>query len=164
MNNNTNETNMKRTLLILAFTLLSLSVWSQDFTPKGQIDMSKWTQKDSLEFHFLNRLNQKAAPTYKLYKTQNMWTFLELETTTGKIWQVQFSTKGDDYRYKVVVNSENLAFWPADQYSGRFELYPTENIYNFILLDTANGNTWQVQWSSEAENRGIVRIMESLFW
>lgn len=28
-------------------------------------------------------------PAYELYKTENMWTFLKLETSTGKIWQVQ---------------------------------------------------------------------------
>ena len=29
---------------------------------------------------------------YKLYPTQNMWTFLKLDTETGRIWQVQYSS------------------------------------------------------------------------
>ena len=29
-----------------------------------------------------------------LYETQNMWTFIMLDTYTGKNWQVQFSVKG----------------------------------------------------------------------
>lgn len=154
---------MKRIILCLFLSLISCSIWGQNFFPKGAVDASNWTQKDSLEVHLLTRINQKAAPIYKLYPTQNMWTFLELETTTGRIWQLQYSVKGDDYRYKVIVSYENLAYWPDDQYCGRFELYPTENIYQFILLDTQNGNTWQVQWSDKPENRGIMPISASLW-
>ena len=44
------------------------------------------------------------------------------------------------------------------EFAGRFELYKTQNMYNFILLDTSSGATWQVQWSMEPENRGTVRI------
>lgn len=153
---------MKRFLILFFAVILSSSLWGQVFTPKGQVDMSKWSQKDSLHYHFLNRINQKSAPAYQLYKTENMWTFLELETPTGRIWQVQFSTQGEEYRYKVILNNNNLAFDPEDMYSGRFELYPTENIYQFILLDRENGNTWQVQWSSEPSNRGILPI--NMLW
>lgn len=32
--------------------------------------------------------------------------------------------------------------------SGRFELYPTNNMYTFILLDTLWGSVRQVQWST----------------
>ena len=34
-----------------------------------------------------------------LYETQNMWTFIMLDTYTGKNWQVQFSVKGEDYMF-----------------------------------------------------------------
>ena len=40
----------------------------------------------------------------------------------------------------------------------RFTLYPTQNMYTFILLDQLDGKTWQVQWSTEASNRGIMPI------
>ena len=33
---------------------------------------------------------------FRLYETQNMWTFIMLDTYTGKNWQVQFSVKGED--------------------------------------------------------------------
>jgi hypothetical protein len=36
-----------------------------------------------------------------LYETQNMWTFIMLDTYTGKNWQVQFSVKGEDYMFAV---------------------------------------------------------------
>ena len=41
---------------------------------------------------------------------------------------------------------------------GRFTLYPTENMWTFILLDQIDGGTWQVQWSFEAKNRLVLRI------
>ena len=34
---------------------------------------------------------------FKLFPTENMWTFLKLDTQSGKIWQVQYSV-GNDYR------------------------------------------------------------------
>ena len=42
-----------------------------------------------------------------------------------------------------------------------YELYPTQNIYNFLLLDTLTGRVWQVQWSSNDANRGIIGEIES---
>ncbi len=42
--------------------------------------------------------------------------------------------------------------------NGRFFLYPTTNIYNFILVDQIDGRTCQVQWNSKAELRGINHI------
>ena len=42
--------------------------------------------------------------------------------------------------------------------NGRFTLYPTENIYNFLLLDQIDGYVYQVQWSMEAKNRGVIPI------
>tara|TARA_B110000902_G_scaffold202997_1_gene230645 strand:- start:316 stop:900 length:585 start_codon:yes stop_codon:yes gene_type:complete len=38
--------------------------------------------------------------------------------------------------------------------NGRFFLYPTTNIYNFILLDQIDGRTWQVQWNIDKDKRG----------
>ena len=40
----------------------------------------------------------------------------------------------------------------------RFTLYPTQNMYNFILLDQISGKTWQVQWSIDYINRHITPI------
>ena len=42
--------------------------------------------------------------------------------------------------------------------NGRFFLYPTQNMYNFILLDQVDGRTWQVQWSTEESKRLVYRI------
>ena len=153
---------MKRFLLFATCLLLSLTAYCQDFLPKAPIKGEGWTQKDSLQVHFLNRLNQKAAPGYKLYKTDNMWTFIRLETATGRLWQVHYSVGSDDQRGILSINDLNLGaiYGSGDNYFGRFELYKTENMYNFILLDTESGNVWQAQWSFDADKRGIVKIYE----
>lgn len=95
---------------------------------------------------------------YKLYKTQNTWTFIKLDTQTGKTWQVQFSVQGSSYRYQVVLDKTSKLSSSDLVISGRFELYPTDNMYNFILLDRINGRCWQVQWSQDVENRLIFKI------
>ena len=45
-----------------------------------------------------------------------------------------------------------------DAKPGRFCLYPTENTYNFILLDQIDGRVWQVQWNIDEDKRGVWRI------
>ena len=34
-----------------------------------------------------------------------------------------------------------------------YNLFPTSNIYNFIKLNTRNGQMWQVQWGLESKYR-----------
>jgi hypothetical protein len=91
---------------------------------------------------------------YQLFPTKNMWTFLKLNTRTGQIWQVQYSTEGESYRFEIYLNLLTLVY-KDEEVNGRFNLYPTQNTYNFILLDQIDGRVWQVQWSQKAENRGI---------
>ena len=42
--------------------------------------------------------------------------------------------------------------------NGRFTLYPTSNMYNFILLDQIDGRMWQVQWSMKEDSRFVIQI------
>lgn len=95
---------------------------------------------------------------YKLYPTQNMWNFIKLDTQTGKMWMVQFSVEDSNDRFVYDLNPLYLYF-NDDMVNGRFELYPTQNSWNFILLDQIDGRTWQVQWSFDKDKRGIVPIM-----
>jgi hypothetical protein len=106
-----------------------------------------------LESDALQRIDAK----FRLFKTENTWNFIELDSQTGKIWQVQFSVDADGNRIKIPINTESLA---KDGKSGRFTLYPTKNMYNFILLDQDNGKTWQVQFATD-NNQMIKQIVES---
>lgn len=94
---------------------------------------------------------------FKLFPTQNMWTFIKLDTQTGQMWQVQYDIKGDEGRFEYDLNPEPL-ITTGKKVNGRFELYSTQNIYNFILLDRIDGKTWQVQWSFDETYRAIVPI------
>lgn len=92
---------------------------------------------------------------YELYPTQNIYTFLKLNTKTGQITQLQYAIKDKDIRIEVPINNLVLIDESLSQ-EGRFKLYPTQNIYNFLLLDTQTGKVWQVQWSINEYNRGII--------
>lgn len=101
--------------------------------------------------------NAQNVPRYKMYQTENIYTLLKLDTATGKVWMVQYSL-GDNVGMVVPVDDRTLLIPGIKEEAGRFELYPTKNMYNFILLDTKYGNTYQVQWSFNVLNRGRVPI------
>ena len=94
---------------------------------------------------------------YEIYPTQNMWTFLKLDTRNGLINIVQYSVKGDEYRFETVLNP-NVLVDVGNERQGRFILQSTQNLYNFILMDTINGNVWQVQWGTEPKSYGMWKI------
>jgi hypothetical protein len=96
---------------------------------------------------------QNPTAPYRLFRTQNIFTFLLLDTRTGQISQVQWSTDTEK-RFVSPLNSRPLV---EDGKPGRFTLYPTQNIYTFLLLDQDTGNSWQVQWGS-GRDRFIIPI------
>ena len=104
---------------------------------------------------------QEDIERYKLYPTTNMWTFLELDTATGLMWQIQYDVEGDK-RFKSVLSDFEIADGNIIKpIIGRFKLYPTQNTYNFILLDVTVGTVAQVQWSFDDDTiRGIVDIID----
>ena len=77
---------------------------------------------------------------------------MKLDTRTGRIWQVQYSL--EDNEFEVVLSDIFLAYGD----SGRFALYPTANNWTFLLLDTELGDVYHVQWSQDAEKRGLYKI------
>ena len=102
---------------------------------------------------------QLEVPIYKLYPTKNTWASLKLDTRNGKIWQVNYSVSKDGYEGTLSINSYSLVL-PEEEINGRFDLYPTANMYNFILLDQVNGNTYKVQWHDDNDKRFIRQIYQ----
>lgn len=92
---------------------------------------------------------------YRLFTTKNIYTFIKLNTINGQLWQVQWSTKSNQFE---TILSDVSRVDKGEEKNGRFFLYPTTNIYNFILLDQIDGRTWQVQWSTEPTERMVIRI------
>ena len=99
--------------------------------------------------------------TFELYETQNMWTFIKLNTTTGEIWQVQYTLSDDHPSLETVLNDRPLIVTtnPNEKSPGRFSLYPTKNLYNYILLYQMDGRVWQVQWGFEPDKHMIMPIL-----
>lgn len=115
----------------------------------------------ALSFSFIGNAQtsistEECVSNYKLYETSNMWTFLKLDTRTGQIWQVQYSVEGPEYRFETELSTVDLSYG-ANKKPGKYELYKTQNIHNFILLDKVEGKTWQVQWGKAGE-RQLIRI------
>ena len=105
---------------------------------------------------------------YKMYKTDNMYNLLKLDTATGEVWQVQYSVTEDvqgvwsvQWRNLSLENVEidemDTLDWENTPFpNNRYTLQPTGNMYNFILLDQTDGRMWQIQWSMEDANRGMI--------
>jgi hypothetical protein len=92
---------------------------------------------------------------YRLFSTKNTYNFIKLNTRNGQMWQVQWSLKDNQFETKL---SDISRVNKDEEKNGRFFLYPTTNIYNFILLDQIDGRAWQVQWSIEEKDRMVIPI------
>ena len=140
--------NTKNFILISFLTLISICSYGQ-------------VEKDSLRT--VQDIERKAeiiplgSPIYKLFPTKNTWASLKLDTRNGRIWQVHFSISTMGYEGTLSINPYSLVL-PEEEINGRFNLYPTENMYNFVLLDQINGNTYKVQWHNDKDKRFIRRI------
>lgn len=130
-------------------------------TKTGEV---KQIQDDGQKWIICNGIEKsgKKEDRFSLHETENMWNFLLLDNYTGKVWQVQFSVDGEEYMFTFPVNSIELAIPSKNSnWQDRFELHKTQNIWNFILLDSYTGRTWQLQYSVEnIDNIGIVPIFD----
>lgn len=81
----------------------------------------KSTPKEEIKEQFLQTYS---VERFKLFPTQNMWTFIKLDTQTGQMWQLQYSVKGDEGRFEYDLNSNPL-ITTGKKANGRFELYST---------------------------------------
>ena len=100
---------------------------------------------------------QNPDATFRVFRTQNIFTLLKLDTRTGQVWQLQWSLDANN-RFTVPINETALLPKQVTNFKpGRFTLTPTANIYTFILLDEEDGRTWQIQWGDEG-HRAIVPI------
>lgn len=134
---------MKKSLILLGFVLIELSSCAQP----AESDAPK---------------SAEPAAAYRLFPTQNMWTFIKLNTSNGLMWRVQYSIKGDEYRFEEPIYASMEVLQTVTErtkeqgespefYPGRFTLHPTQNMHNFLLLDQQMGLVWQVQYPRDSE-------------
>lgn len=83
-----------------------------------------------------------------MYPTTNVYNSLKLYTAIGRVTALQISL-GETYGMEYDISD---AVVPNETVIGGFELYPTQNNYNFILLDTI------VQWNTDKNKCGKIRL------
>ena len=112
------------------------------------------------EIKFKTAPQQRIDVRYRIFDTDNMWTKLLLDSRTGRIWQIAFSVEKEGVRLKLPVNKTPLVN-EKDVKDGRFTLYPTDNMWTFILVDQENGNVYQISFSIDSDGfRGIIPLPE----
>lgn len=99
--------------------------------------------------------SQDAGAIFRLFRTRNIYTFLKLDTRTGLIWQVQWGS-GPSARFERPLSDKKLVDGAKP---GRFTLYPTGNIFTFVLLDQQTGAAFTVQWSDKKSERFVYPIL-----
>ena len=134
-----------------------------------------------LLFISCNTFAQEDNERWKLYPTENFNVFIKLDTWSGATWKIQKRTNDRDDRVVALTDAiayseafieaakkpENnvdlsSAYEKFNQYNGykfflrekpgRFKLYPTTNMWTFLLQDTLFGDTYQLQWSADGED------------
>lgn len=122
---------MKARLITLVLVLLATTTFAQSTTSETPIQ----------------NVSPDSAVVYRLFATKNKYTFIKLNTRNGQMSHVQWGTgTNDSFEYPL---SDVSRVSKEDERNGRFFLYPTTNMYNFILLDQIDGRAWQVQWNTE---------------
>lgn len=101
------------------------------------------------------QFRMRGLDRYKIYQIDNIYNVLKLDTKTGRIDMVQWSLD-DDKEFTVSLNRRDLS--GGESFCGMFELYPTKNMYQMILLNKVTGQTWHVQWGMEDKKRWIREI------
>ena len=112
---------MRYLLPFVAVLLCSVTLSAQDYSEQDSTESI--FNEETIQGLALLKTLMDDSPAYELYRTDNMWTFLKLETSTGKIWQVQYAV-GDGDAFQVELNDISLAF-DGMETAGRFKLHPT---------------------------------------
>lgn len=112
----------KRILISIVLSIITFGLWAEDI---------------SVVIPTTNDTN------YVLYPVST-GVFLRLDTRDGTIIGIA-PTKPEKSR---ILNSNPLA---SDNKTGRFQLYPTENSWEWILFDTTTGEVWLLRWSAKKD-------------
>ena len=130
---------MKKILLLSVFFFTVSIFFAQNTSSNRDVGIESLLTKIDSTLNVTNQwlqqieLDQSLKSRYKLYQTENIYILLQLDTKTGKIKILQWSLDSDK-ELTVVLNDVDLTFGYGHG-SGTFELYPTKNMYQFILLD-----------------------------
>ena len=79
--------------------------------------------------------------------------FLRLDTRDGTIQGIVPSNP----KKNLVINAEPLTL---DKKPGRFELYPTDSSWVWLLFDTETGDMWQLRWGDKKNKLSKIPVKE----
>lgn len=160
---------MKKIIITMIVVLTTMTAWAQTYkfyqtdnihnqlrlnTKTGEVSQ---IQDDGQTFlvHPSTTLDNEIPNKYELYKTENMWTYILLDIFTGKLWQCQYSVKGNEYRSSWAINLIDL----SSSTKSRFTIQPLASMYQYYLIDEETGEMWKFQWTTDGENyRWIVKF------
>lgn len=92
------------------------------------------------------------STNYALYPIAT-GVFLRLDTRDGSIQAIVPS----DSKKNRVLNSQPLV---SDNKPGRFELYPTDYIWDWLLFDNVTGEMWMLKWSAKHNILSKISVVE----
>lgn len=104
---------------------------------------------------FIEEFKQSLDAPYRLFPTTNINTLIALQTSSGRLYQIHPGIGESAVQGAITINDKDLTPEGSDSESNRFTLYPTSNIYSFILVDQLIGRFWRVQWNYEKDKRFI---------
>lgn len=109
---------------------------------------------DLLNRIITNSYLDSSRDQWKIYPTENTHISILLNTGTGEMALIQWSLKSKE-EFIATLNPKKLSIFNT---ANTFELYPTSNMYQFLLLDKTFGRVWHVQWGTKREERWIREI------
>ena len=77
-----------------------------------------------------------------------MWNFILLDSYTGRLWQVQYSSKDLDNLMCIPINDVELAKYTQPI----FYIQPLTSMYQYYLVDGNTGELWKFQWSTKGND------------
>ena len=86
---------------------------------------------------------------FRLYETQNMWTFILLDSYNGRLWQVQYSAQDLDNLFCIPINKYELV---SDNENCIFSIQPLTSMYQYYLINDRTGDMWKFQWSTKGDD------------
>jgi len=84
-----------------------------------------------------------------MFATQNMWTFVLLDSYNGKLWQVQYSSQDLDNLMCIPINDRELV---SDNEECIFSIQPLTSMYQYYLINDNTGDMWKFQWSTKGDD------------
>lgn len=84
---------------------------------------------------------------FSLTQTKNMWNFILLDEFNGRLYQVQYSVEGDNYRGVFPINIKSL----SSTQKRKFSIQPLTSMFQYYLINNDNGEMWKFQWSTNGD-------------